>query len=128
MPESEATIPGTGNFSGIYFQLGLSHRLNQYVDYSLNLGRSVNFALSGGTIDLYYARWAANWKIFRKTFLSTSFDYENGSQIGSGGEKFTRYGPGITLGRPLTDKLSGSVGCQYYWRGSNLAGRDYTAY
>ena len=44
----------------------------------------------------------------------------------SGGETFDQYGPRITLGRPLTAKLSSSLAYQFYWRGSDLPGRDYT--
>jgi uncharacterized protein (PEP-CTERM system associated) len=93
----------------------------------LSGGRSLNFALYGGTIDLYYARLNANWNILQKVSLGTSFDFEHGSQVSSGNETFDRYGAGITLGRAITSKLSGSLGYRYYWRGSDVSGRNYTA-
>ena len=127
LPEAGTLRGGGLTYSGVYTALDLNHRLNQYVDYTLSLGRNINFAFSGGTVDLYFAEWKANWKIFRKTSLATSFNYEHGSQIGSNPETFDRYGPAINLGRPITEKLDGTLGLQFYWRGSNLAGRDYTA-
>jgi hypothetical protein len=127
IPDSKGTN-GAQTFRGVYAELDLIHRLNQYVEYTLSGGRSVNFAFFGGTVDLYFARWNANWKIFRKTSVSTSFDFEHGTQLGIGAETFDRYGPGISFGRMITEKLSGDISGQFYWRDSNLANRDYTAF
>jgi hypothetical protein len=114
------------SFGGYYAQLALTHRVNQYVDYSLSGGRSLSVALYGGTVDLYTVTWQANWKVFRKTSLATGFVYNHGSQVIAGGETFDQYGPQITLGRPLTAKLSSSLVYQLLLRDSNLPGRDYT--
>ncbi len=126
-PDATGTLgaPGT-EFSGVYAQIAISHRLNQYVDYTLSGGRSLNFALYGGTVDLYFARLNASWKIMQKVSIGTSFDFEHGSQVSFGSETFDRYGAGINLARAITSKLSGSLGYQYYWRTSDLSGRDYT--
>ena len=112
-------------FSGLYAQLTLRHDLNQYVNYTLSSGRSINFAFYGGTVDMYFARLQANWNIIRKITLSTLFEYEHGSQLAVGAETFDRYGPAIIVGRMLTRKLSANLAYQYYWRGSDLPGRDY---
>ncbi len=127
LPEFKNAATSAGDFSGIYAQLEVRHRLNQYMDYTLTAGRSLNFAFFGGTVDLYFARWNANWKIFLKTSVATSFDFEHGKQLGVTAESFSRYGPAITLGRPITQKLSGSLGYRFYWRDSNLASRGYTS-
>ena len=37
------------NFSGMYAQLDITHRLNQYVDYTLSGGRTLSVAFAGGT-------------------------------------------------------------------------------
>ncbi len=126
-PEVKHPAANLGNFNGVYAQLEIRHRLNRFVDYTLTAGRSLNYAFFGGTVDLYYARWNAQWKIFRKTSVSTSFDFEHGQQLGAGTEMFSRYGPAITLGRSLTEKLSGQIGCRLYWRDSNAANRNYTS-
>jgi len=113
------------DFTGIYADLGITHRINKYVTYTLSGGRTINFAFYGGTIDLYYARWQASWQVLRKMSLATTFEYEHGSEINIGAETFDRYGPGISVGRAITRKLSSSLGYQYYWRGSDLPGRNY---
>jgi len=122
---SPDTAGQSSDYSGFYAQLGLTHRINQYVDYSLTGGRSISFGFFGGTVDLYSARWQANWKVLRDIGVSTSFTYEHGTQIYSGSERFDRYGPGLTVSRPLTTKLSGSLAYQFYNRSSDLADRSY---
>jgi hypothetical protein len=124
-PETSGVSGATGDFTGYYAQLGLSHKVNQYLEYTLSAGRSINFAFYGGNIDEYYAQLNAQWKFMRKTSISTSLEYEHGSQVGFAGETFDRYGGGISAGRPITSKLSSSLGYQFYWRGSDVAGRDY---
>ena len=96
------------------------------MSYTLSGGRTVSVVFSGGTIDRYYANWQANWAILRKVTLGTSFSYEEGSQLFAGAETYSQYGPGISLSRPITAKLTSSLGYQLYWRDSNLANRNYT--
>jgi len=124
--EASGAMTTSGDFSGMYAQLDIRHRVNQYVEYSLSGGRNTSVAFYGGTIDRYFARWQANWRILRKVTLSTSFSYEHGSQLAAGAETYDQYGPGITLSRPITAKLSSSLGYQVYWRDSDLPGRNYT--
>jgi hypothetical protein len=114
------------NFNGMYAQLTLTHRVNQYLDYSLSGGRNVTFALYGGTVEQYSASLQAQWRILRKISLGAGFDYYHGSQLLSGGETYDQYGPRISLSRPISAKLSGGLGYQVYWRGSNQADRNYT--
>ncbi len=127
-PEYKNPAATGGNFSGIYSQLEIRHRLNQFVDYTLAAGRSLNYAFFGGTVDLTSVRWEAQWKIFRKTSVTTSFDFEHGRQLGAVTETFSRYGPALNLARTLTEKLSGRIGWRYYWRDSNTAGRSYNSF
>jgi hypothetical protein len=124
-PDSQ--VPGANvNFQGVYAELDLTHRLNQYVSYTLGGGRSVNFAFSGGTVDLYSLRWQANWNLIHKFTLGTGFEFDHGTQLAFGGETFDRYGPGLTLARRITRKLSAALSYQYFWRGSDVPGRNYT--
>jgi hypothetical protein len=120
-------LPGTTNqFSGFYAQIGLTHRLNQYVTYTLSGGRSITFAFYGGAVDLYNALWQANWQIIDQVSIATSLSYEHGTQVGAGAEVFDRWGAGLSLGRPITKKLSGGLAYQFYKRDSDQPGRDYT--
>lgn len=125
LPTSSGQGSSATNFSGVYGQLGLSHRVNQYVDYTLSGGRSINLGFYGGTIDMYSARWAATWRVIRDIGIGTSFTYEHGTELYSGGETFDRYGPGVSLNRAITTKLSGNLAYQFYNRASNLPSRSY---
>jgi hypothetical protein len=125
-PQSSGALTTSGDFTGIYAQLDIKHRVNQYVEYTLSGGRNTSVAFYGGTIDRYFARWQANWAVLRKLTLSTSFSYEYGTQLSGVVETYDQYGPGISLSRPITAKLTSSLGYQVYLRDSNLSGRNYT--
>jgi hypothetical protein len=126
MPESDVGTVSTGDFSGMYAELDLTHRLNQYMTYTLSGGRTIQVAFWGGTIDRYFAYWAANWQIVQKVTLSTTFRYEHGTQLYGYVETYDQYGPGLSLSRKITDKLTASLGYQVYWRTSDQPGRNYT--
>lgn len=124
--------PGSGlaailgqKFSGFYAQLSATHRLNQFVEYTLTGGRLLNFGFFGGLFEQYFVTLNADWRILRKTTLATGFNYQHGSQLGAASETFDWFGPRVELSRRLTARLSGSFAYQYYWRGSDLPGRDY---
>jgi len=123
----EPILPGepATDFTGLYLQIAAAHRLNQYLDYTLSGGRNLNFTFYGGTVDLSAANLALNWRILHKINLTTSFEFEHGSQFGSGAETFNRYGPGVSLSRLITQKLLASLGYRFYNRDSNLPDRDY---
>src|ERR1035438_5366412 len=125
-PESSGAATTSGDFTGMYGQLDIAHRVNQYVAYTLSAGRSLSVVYYGGTLDRYFAHWQANWQILQKVTLGTSFSYEQGTELYFGGETYSQSGPVISLSRAITAKLTSSLGYQYYWRGSNLAGRNYT--
>jgi hypothetical protein len=124
-PESSGATTAS-QFNGMYAQLDITHRLNQYVTYTLSGGRTLSVAFQGGTVDRYFARWQANWQIVRKVTLGTSFSFENGTDLYAGGETYNQYGPGISLSRSITEKLSSSLGYQFYLRDSNQPNRNYT--
>ena len=124
-PEASQAIATRSDFSGMYADLQIRHRVNQHVEYSLSGGRNTSIAYFGGPIERYYVRWQASWSILRKMTLGTSFSYENGTELHPGGETYNQYGPGISLSRPITAKLSSSLGYQFYLRDSNLPNRNY---
>ncbi len=124
--DTSSVPPRSDSFTGPYFQMEVTHALNQYFDHGLSCGRNQYLAYSGTMVDTYYARWQANWKLIRETRISTSFSYLQGTAGFAGSETYDRYGPGVSLSRDfLKNKLSSSLRWQYYWRESDLAGRDY---
>jgi hypothetical protein len=125
-PDAPAALADLLAFSGLYAQGVLEHRLNRFVTYSLSAGRSINFAFYGGTVDLEFVRWQADWNLVRKLNLATSFEYQHGSQLLLAPETFDRCGPGVSLMRHLTQHLAAILAYQYYSRTSDLPGRNYT--
>lgn len=113
-------------YSGLYARAELEHRVNPWLTSNLAGGRTINFAFYGGTVDMYFLRWQGDWHLLRKITLATLFTFEHGTQLAYNGETFDRYGPGIHIGRQLTEKLHASLAYQYYWRGSDLPSRNYT--
>jgi hypothetical protein len=125
VPESGGNV-SSSDLSGGYAQASITHRLNQYLSYSLAGGRILSVSLYGSASDMYFASLGANWNLIHKVSLGTSFSYYHGTPTGSNGETFNQYGPQATLSRSLTKKLSSSLGYQFYLRDSNQAGRNYT--
>jgi hypothetical protein len=125
-PQTHGALTREREYSTPYVALSFRHRVNAYVDYSLSGGRTLPTSLTGGAVDMYTANWSANWRVIRKTSLSTGFSYYHGSSVSSGGETFDQYGPQITLGWRLARKLSSNLSYRLYWRTSDQAGRDYS--
>ena len=125
VPESGGNV-SSSDLSGAYAQASITHRLNQYMSYSLAGGRILSISLYGSASDMYFASLGANWNLIQKVSLATSFSYYHGTPTGTYNETFDQYGPQVTLSRPLIKKLSSSLGYQFYLRDSNQAGRNYT--
>ena len=118
------SLPST-EFTGAYARLGLNHKLNRYVQYALSAGRNISFGFFGGTIDLYSVVLNSQWQLFQKLRLGMWFEFEHGTQVLVGHEQFDRFGPGISLDREITRKVSGTLRYQSYQRSSDMSGGDY---
>lgn len=124
-PETVVGYVEAQNFSGIYADMTLEHRLNEYLTYTLSGGRTIQLGFYSGAVDLYYARWNATWHLIEKVGLGTSLSYEAGDQFNGSLEQFQRWGTGLSLGRQLARKLNAAISYQFYSRTSDQAGGDY---
>ena len=116
----------TSTTDAFYLDMSMSQRLGRLVDHTLSVGRSVQSGIASDLVDMWHVRHGADWKVLRKTGVSTSISYERGTTSQTLGEELERYGFGIIFSRQLTQKMSGSLGYQFYLKNSDLAGRDYT--
>ena len=117
-PQTAGSLPSAQGYASYYVTLAISHRLNRFVQYNLNVGRNVSDNLFGGASDAYTASLAASWNIVDKLSLATAFVYQRGTEIGVvGGETYYQYGPTISLGHPLTKKLTGGLTYEFLDRG-----------
>jgi hypothetical protein len=94
----------------------------------LSGGRNISYTFYGGTADLYFARLAARWRVLQKIGISTSLDYDGGTQYTGGrtSEDFNRYGGSISLTRAITKKLSSGITYRHYFRDSESRDWSYS--
>jgi len=112
--ESNSTVTNTENVNGMYGDLTFRQRVNANLAHSISGGRQITSGSVSDIVDLYYARYSADWKLLRKTSLGISISYEHAIDSGGTEEKLDRYGVGISLSRALTQQLSSSVAYQFY--------------
>lgn len=124
-PSNDNTLSQLSDFNGLYAHVALQHRISKSISYTLSGGRTLNYTLYGGNLDLTSVRLDITWQFIAKTALSTYFVYEHGKQLYYGPETFDRYGPGINISRAITQKLTARAGYQFYSRDSDLAQRSY---
>lgn len=110
----------------VYGEVSLTHRVNPWLNYSLEGGRQIQTGMFSDTLDLYYVRLNANSDIVQKFPMTASFSYENGTETGGEAEKIQRFGYGASVSRQLTRKLTSSLWYQGYDRGSNIPLGRYT--
>lgn len=123
--DSPALAGGKDQINAAYGSLAVQHRVNRIVSYSLEGGRDLQIGLFSDVLDLYFGRLQANWNLIRNFSLTTHLTYEWGTESGGAGDKITRYGGGIGLGRTITEKLSARLYYDVLQRSSDLPGRNY---
>jgi hypothetical protein len=112
-PEASAQFGDQPNSSGVYADLSLRHRINEYLTYQLAGGRTLTVSFYGAPYESYFANLGMEWHLLHEISLSTPFSYTHGTYLDSSQAPFDQYQFGVTLGRTLTEKLSGSLG--YSW-------------
>lgn len=114
---------GTNSSSaGAFFgDLSLRQRVNASYAHSLSVGRLLQSGSFSETLDLIYARYEANWRLFQKTSLGFSLSYEHFTEVLRESNAADRYGFGLSLSRPLTRKLGASLQYHYFLKDSSLA-------
>lgn len=112
-------------FEGYYADLTFAHHVNRWFDHSLSVGRQIQLGTSSELLDLYYARYTANWNLIREVPISTHIFYEHGEDSGGNAEVFDRYGAGLGLSYKITQKLGGSCSYDFLLKNSDLPGYNY---
>ena len=131
LPNSTMTttnLANLGNESGYYFDFSLTHRVNQFLDYSLTASRSTDLQAFGQPYNYYNVRLQPDWKIFKNYQLSTPFWWQQGTQLftqAGNSNDYNQYGAGINVGRQLTQKLTGTVSYQFVKETSNQSSLNY---
>lgn len=112
--------------SGFYADLLINHTINQYLNHSLNGGRSFQLGINSDLTDNYYAGYRLNLNLVRKLPMNVSFRYEHGEDSSSlYGENYDRFGGGVGISWEVMQKGSLGLNYQVYTKNSNQANRDY---
>jgi len=110
------------NMTGLYFQLSVSHLINEHVSYTVSAGRSMDFSYNG-LYDRLFFSFTPNWLIVRNFSFSTPLSWEQDTRSGV---SYSQWSAGFSVGHPLTKKLSASLSYQWIDETSNQAAYTYT--
>ena len=129
-PEATAGYPNLSSSASMYFQLLISHRVNQFLNYGLSAGRSTQSTFYGQAYDYYFVQFQPNWSILNNYSLTTPFWWKRGTQLytqsGAASYDYDQYGAGINISHPITKKLSGTLGYQLVKETSGQSSLNYT--
>ena len=126
----------TSNLSSYSLYAGLTHRLNRYVSHSLTAERAIELGTYTNYVETWRITHSASWNVFNNVSLGTHLFAEFGEESGSittpgsigygGGDSYTRYGGGLSLGYRFTEHLTSSLGYNYIEKiCDRLSDRDY---
>ena len=124
VPEN-AQAAGISEMDSLYFQFSATHEITPHISYSLSAGHSVDFAYNGQAYERLFVRLSPNWNVVRNFSISTPVWWEQGTQLSAQALKYDQYGAGITVGRPLTQKLTASVYYQFVLRTTDQTSSYY---
>ena len=111
--------------TGFYLQFLVTHRVNRFLSYSLTAGHSLDFVYDGQPYDRYFVRLEPQWNLLHKYSISTPISWERGSQAFYQNDKYDQYVIGVTIGRQITQKLSGSLGYRFIKEDSSQVNQGY---
>lgn len=123
--DAGGSLTNGDTLGAVYGDLTFSQRVSALLSHSIAVGRSLQPGFFSDLTDVIYARQQAKWSLLRKFTLTTALSYEYVMDSVPAPETSNRYGFGVTLGRSLSDHLSGNLGYQFYYRSSNVAGGTY---
>ncbi len=130
-PDSKETIGEAKQEEGVYAQLSAQHQLNQFISHTLSAGRKsdigLHLALAGEYLQYYFVYWDADLEFIHHVSIRPRILYENGSRTGTINEHFDRFGLDLFVSRPVTRKLTASVGYRHLVRQSDVRNLSYTA-
>lgn len=111
---------------GVYFGFSLSHRVNEWLNYSFSADRSQDLQNYGQPYTTDTVRLSPNWNFIRDYTFSTPFWWTHGTQYYFQANTYDQYGGGLNVGRQITQKLSSAFSYLYIQETSDQAGLNYT--
>ena len=119
----------SGNESGIYFSGDLTHKVNQWFDYTLSAGRSTDLSSYGQVQTRTFVQINPGYSLFHNYTLSTPINFQTGTRPGyavSGPAAYNQFTAGLNVSRLITKRLTASIGYQFVDETSQVVGLAYT--
>lgn len=124
--EALGTNRPAATLNSFFFDLRVQNRLTEFLNHSLAAGQQVQSGFGESAYELLYVRYDANWRLFEKTGLRTSFSYEFVPTTSERLQSLERFGLGVALHRSLTERLDAALGYQVYFKMAEDRNQDYT--
>jgi hypothetical protein len=117
--------PGS-TLNSFFFDLRVQNRLTEFLSHTLTAGQQVQSGFGDSAYELLYVRYDADWRLFEKTGLRTSFSYEFVPTSSERLQPLERFGLGASLHRALTERLGASLSYEAYFKMAKGSNQDYT--
>jgi hypothetical protein len=102
------------NSSTYYYQVGVSHRINDTMSESVTGGRQTIPGITSNFTDRTFANYSFNWQATTYLSVNSNLWYENlDDSEASTRQTADRYGAGLNLSYGLTDHASVGMAYQY---------------
>ncbi len=129
LPNSTAG-QNSNNDNSLYFSASIVHQLNQWLNYNITAGRSTDLSSYGQVQTRTYVQFNPTCTLFKQYTVSTPIAYQSGNEPGSSlsssAPTYDQFIIGISVSRPITQKLSASLGYQYIQQSSQVATLAYS--
>jgi hypothetical protein len=128
---STAPAIRTRDLNSWYADLTVRHQITDVVGYSLSAGHQVRLGIQSDVIENWYVRPSVDWRIIKDLSFQTFLTYEHGDSgegnlQGNLSETYDWFGGGLSLSRPITDRLVLGLSYRLTTRTSSIEARGYT--
>jgi hypothetical protein len=120
------TVEDVSNFNGYYASASVIHQLNASFSQSLSAGRRIQLGITSELTEDYFVNYQATWAFIRNVFTTFNLSFDHGTTSGGTVETYDQYGPGITLGWRISDKLLASASYAFLEKESDVSNYSYT--
>jgi hypothetical protein len=120
------TVTNAGNFAGYYAAASVNHQLNGSFSHSVSFGRQIQLGITANLSEDYFVNYQATWIFIHNVSTTFRFSFFDGTTSGGVAQTYDQYGPGLTLGWRITDKLGSSLAYDYLEKTADVSGLGYT--
>ncbi len=122
------SFPQTNSFTqaGFYADVAITHQPTERTTQTLNIGQSLSTDINSAPVELFYVRYSVSLAIIQYWTFRPYVTFETGTEhVGTRQEELDRFGAGLSVGRKITDKLTGAVSYQWLKKESNIPELGY---